>query len=274
MDHSADLLQQKTHFAFGKNWASYAELVTPAKITEAVAGLKRLVGDELTGQRWLDVGCGSGLHSLAALQLGAAEVVATDLDPDSVTTTRALLTHLAPTARWQAREHSVFDLAQAGFGQFGVVYSWGVLHHTGDLSGALRAAAAAVAPGGLLVFALYRKTPLCSLWKLEKRFYAHASPRTQRLLRAGYIALYRLALRLTGRNLKRHIEEYQTNRGMDFAHDVHDWMGGWPYESITPAQTAQAMSELGFTPVRSFLDTRGKLGLLGSGCDEYVYRKI
>ncbi len=168
-----------------------------------------------------------------------------------MTTTRARLTQLAPTARWQARELSVFDLAQAGFGQFGVVYSWGVLHHTGDLSGAL-----------------YRKTPLCSLWKLEKRFYAHASPRTQRLLRAGYIALYKLALRLTGRNLKRHSEEYQTNRGMDFAHDVHDWMGGWPYESITPAQTAQAMSELGFTPVRFFLDTRGKLGLLGSGCDE------
>ena len=153
------------------------------------------------------------------------------------------------------------------------MYSWGVLHHTGDLSGALRAAAAAVAPGGLLVVALYRKTPLCWLWKLEKRFYAHAAPRTQRLLRASYIALYKLASRVIGRNFQQHVAEYQSNRGMDFAHDVHDWMGGWPYESITPAQTAQALSALGFTPVRSFLDTRGRLGLLGSGCDEYVYRK-
>lgn len=75
-----DLTSVDTHFAFGKNWAAYAENVTAAEIAEAERGLSRLLGsDRLDGQRFLDIGCGSGLHSLAALRLGAQEVVAVDL---------------------------------------------------------------------------------------------------------------------------------------------------------------------------------------------------
>src|SRR6516165_5570957 len=91
MSKSADLLEADSHFAFGKNWASYSKLVTDARVEEAVASLHRLAGGELSGMRFLDIGCGSGLHSLAALRLGAAEVVAVDIDADSVATTRALL---------------------------------------------------------------------------------------------------------------------------------------------------------------------------------------
>src|SRR5205823_864039 len=80
MTKSAALLDQKSHFAFGKNWASYAKLVTDAQLDEAVSCLRRLAGGDLQGKRCLDIGCGSGLHSFAALRLGAREVVALDID--------------------------------------------------------------------------------------------------------------------------------------------------------------------------------------------------
>ena len=76
-------------------------------------------------------------------------------------------------------ERSIFDPQIESMGSFDFVYSWGVLHHTGDMYRALRGAAGRVAPGGRFLFALYRRTPLCWLWKLEKRWYAGASPAAQ-----------------------------------------------------------------------------------------------
>ena len=105
---NSDLTQQHTHFAFGQNWAEYAEKITKAEIEEAERGLQRLLGNErLDGKRFLDIGSGSGLHSLAALRLGAREVLAVDIDPDSVATTRAVLTGHAPQERFGVDQKSV-----------------------------------------------------------------------------------------------------------------------------------------------------------------------
>lgn len=160
MSTSRDLTQLDTHFAFGKNWAAFADKIQESEIAEAVAGLSRFfAGESLAGKRFLDIGCGSGLHSLAALRLGAAEVVAVDLDPDSVETARAVLGHHASdTSVWRVQQASVFALDPTAMGTFDVIYSWGVLHHTGDMMRALRQAASLVKPGGLFIFALYRKT--------------------------------------------------------------------------------------------------------------------
>lgn len=277
-DNSKGLLSASTHFAFGKNWADYAELIGEPQIIEAVRGLTRLLGSQrLDGKRFLDIGCGSGLHSLAALKLGAAEVLAVDIDPDSVATTKTVLDRYAPGANYTVREASVFDIDFAQKGGFDVVYSWGVLHHTGDLRRALRSAAKLTKPGGQFVFAVYRKTLLCGAWRLEKRWYAHAGRWTQRLSRATYIAWFRFLLLFTGTRFADHVKRTRA-RGMDFYHDVHDWLGGYPYESILPAEVAKLMSELGLTRVRAFVhESRFSRcfgrhhGLLGSGCDEYVY---
>src|SRR5687768_14830032 len=87
-----DLTALETHFAFGENWADFAHVIDEKHVNAAIDGLRRLLGDvDLKGKRFLDIGCGSGLHSLAALKLGAADVVAIDLDPRSVETTRALI---------------------------------------------------------------------------------------------------------------------------------------------------------------------------------------
>jgi len=277
--HRKDLIDANVHFAFGKNWASYAELIGAQEITAAESGLQRLLPAEtLEGKRFMDIGCGSGLHSLAALRLKVREVVAVDIDSDSVATTRAVLDRHARGAHYAVRQASVFDLDPVREGRFDVVYSWGVLHHTGDLDRALQRAAALVAPGGLFAFALYRKTWMCGLWKLEKRWYAHSGPGIQKMLRGLYLTLFRAGQLIRGSSFKQYVQSYK-ERGMDFHHDVHDWLGGYPYESISADEVAGAMSRVGLIHVKSFVRGQERhifgrnLGLFGSGCDEYVYAR-
>jgi SAM-dependent methyltransferase len=261
------------HFAFGQNWASYATLVDEARLADAERGLIRLLGpDGLRGRTFLDIGCGSGLHAAAAARLGAAHLLAVDYDPQAVETSRTVLARHAPGTAAEVRQQSVFALHPDADGQFDIVYSWGVLHHTGAMHDAIRRAAAMVKPGGLFAFSLYRRTPLCGAWRREKRWYAAASPRAQAAARRIYVTLMRLRFALTGRDFKAYVADYHNARGMDFGHDVHDWMGAYPYESITPDEVAVLMRDLGFAPVRSFTE-HTPIGLFGSGCDEYVYRR-
>lgn len=272
-----DLTGAETHFAFGKNWAAYAEKITETEIDEAEKGLQRLMGGRLDGLRFLDIGCGSGLHALAALRLGAREVVAVDIDVDSVATTQAVLARYAPGQPWRAEKQSVFDLTSATFGYFDVVYSWGVLHHTGNLDRALRQAAALVEPGGRVAFALYRRVWTDWFWRVEKPWYAHASLKAQKRARVLYCQLYRVRLAAKGQSFVDYVARYNSNRGMDFHHDVHDWLGGWPYEPISAPEVESLMDELGFVPERVLVG-KGRIfgrdpGFFGSGCDEYVYRR-
>jgi SAM-dependent methyltransferase len=124
--YQEDLTLAESHFAFGRNWAEYAAKITEAEIRAAEAGLVRLLGgDRLDGKRFLDIGSGSGLHSLAALRLGAREVVAIDIDADSVATTHAVLSRFFPQGPWRCQEKSVFELKPEEWGDFDVVYSWG-----------------------------------------------------------------------------------------------------------------------------------------------------
>lgn len=275
MSNAVDGVKRGSHFAFGENWASYSKLVTERQIEEATQGLRRLISGDLSGKRFLDVGCGSGIHALAALRLGAAEVVAIDRDPDSVATTRKMLEAHAAGKSWRVLERSVFDLDSPTVGKFDVVYSWGVLHHTGDMCGALRIAAALVAPGGEFVFALYRRTRLCWFWKLEKRWYAGAGPFGQRIARTLFIGLFRLIFPVLNRqSFHQYVKNYSGRRGMDYYHDVHDWLGGWPYESISADGVRRLMEQIGMREIRTFVRSRRKLGLFGSGCDEYVYAPV
>ena len=273
---AADLKSLETHFEFGANWESFASGISEDSILEAEQGLLRLLGEtSIAGKRFIDIGCGSGIHGLAALRLGAAEVVCCDIDPVSVSTAQAVLGRYAPGQPWQAREASVFDLTPETLGHFDIVYSWGVLHHTGSLDLAMRRAAALLANGGIFVFALYRKTWMCSFWTVEKRWYTGASTIMQRLARGIYSTLFYVGLLVTGRNPVRYVSTYHNRRGMDFRHDVHDWLGGYPYESISPQDVNVLMRSLHLSEVRSFVQSgsRAKCGLLGSGCDEYVYRR-
>lgn len=276
LQKTTNLTDLESHFAFGENWAADAKNISPSEINEAITGLRRLLGNHsLAGKRFLDIGSGSGIHSLAALHMGADEILAIDLDPNSVSTTEEVLNSFSKNKSTIVKRISVFDLEPESLGTFDVVYSWGVLHHTGDMNLAIQKAAAMVAPGGQFVFALYHKTWLCPLWKREKQWYSSTSSRLQMLAASTYITIAMLRRWIRGEKFKHYLEAYRGNRGMDFHHDVHDWLGGYPYESTSPIEIEKIMQALGFGLTRRF--TRNWFGaqirLFGSGCDEYIYYK-
>ena len=177
-------------FAFGKNWRSFLDQLDDARIAEAERSLQWLLGCErLDGCTFLDVGSGSGLSSLAAWRLGA-RVCSFDYDSQSVECTKMLRERFfSGVGNWTVEQGSILDPAFLdGLGQFDIVYSWGVLHHTGSMHEAVARASRLVTPGGTFVFALYRKTRLCGFWTLEKRWYSRASAPTSAVGRAS--ALY------------------------------------------------------------------------------------
>lgn len=265
------LTDRKSHFDFGENWARFAQGITEQHIARARDGVAKLLGSDLADHSFLEIGCGSGIHTLAALQLGAASVMAFDIDARAVETARALLSRHVPDEPWELALRSVFDIP-AGSIQYDIVYSWGVLHHTGDMRRAIERAASLVKPQGRLVIALYRKTPMCGFWRAEKRFFVHGPRWYRPLAELTFSALFVLALALIGRNPIRYIAEYPKARGMSFRTDIRDWLGGYPYESAAPEEVRDWLAALGFAEER-FFPGNTRLGLLGVGCDEYVFRK-
>jgi len=261
-------------FRFGDNWLDFARSLSANQLSEAERSLRRsLERDTLAGLSFLDIGSGSGLFSLAARKLGA-RVHSFDFDEDSVLCTAGLRDrYFAGDGEWTIEQGSILDGEYVrGLGTFDVVYAWGVLHHTGAMHDALGAAARLVASGGVFAFALYHRTLMCSLWRWEKRWYSGASLEAQRRARAVYVALFRTAFFLTGRDFQSYVSNYHSVRGMDFMHDVHDWMGGYPYESILAPEVDALMQPLGFARIRA-TGTPLTTGIFGSGCDEYLYRR-
>lgn len=265
-------MRRGERFAFGANWRDFLRRLTPARVAAAEDSLRDLIGrDDLCGLRLLDMGSGSGLFSLAARRLGA-EVVSCDFDPDSVACAEALRETLRPgDAGWTVLRGSVLDREfMAGLGVFDVVYSWGVLHHTGDQWTALGNLCGRVAPGGRLAVALYNHQPFFTPLHMAMKRAACRWPLLGRLVIAplyglGVGAALAVADALRGRNpLARH-RENGSPRGMSFWHDVRDWVGGWPFETSTPDRVFDFCRARGFE-LRRLRTVGGK-----SGCNEFVF---
>lgn len=258
------LLDVESHFAFGENWRSFARLIDPERLTASDAAIARVFeAQELRGRTVLDIGSGSGLPAASLLRMGANHVTCVDIDENSVAATRQTLSSFAPPDAWTAEVASVFSLD----GHYDVVYSWGVLHHTGDMRRAVRHAASLVKPGGLLAIALYAKTPLCNFWRVFKRTYSIAPRPVQGAAAVMYGASASVLRSITGRKPPPQVRD----RGMSFDHDVHDWLGGYPYESASLADVKSMLPEFELVRMNRRYDPR-TFGVLGSGCDEYVFR--
>ena len=144
-------------------------------IKEAQKSLLNLI-DDVEGKNVLDIGCGSGIHALAFLRLGAKSVTCIDYDLESVKTTKNLLEKFYRRNTNYVVEKA--DILSSDFSKkiklkkFDIVYSWGVLHHTGSMFKAIDNACQLVNKNGKLAIALYIKTNLCKFWVLEKKIYS------------------------------------------------------------------------------------------------------
>jgi 2-polyprenyl-3-methyl-5-hydroxy-6-metoxy-1,4-benzoquinol methylase len=263
-------------FGFGENWLQFLELVDDQRVARAEASLRDMLqlgtGLPLEGRRFLDIGSGSGLFSLAARRLGAT-VISFDYDVQSVECTRALRerTH-SDDANWYVVRGSILDQSFVeSLGSFDVVYAWGVLHHTGDMKSAIANAAAAVCPGGMLFIALYNdQGPISHYWRVVKRTY-NASPRAVRRGMAATYFAYFASLLFTADVVRGRDPSIRyssaTRRGMSAYRDVVDWVGGYPFEVASRASILDWSRSAGFEPVR--VTSCGRR----HGCNEFVLRR-
>ncbi len=256
------------------NWSEFVELVDAERIEVAVQSLQQALGvASLAGKSFLDIGCGSGLFSLAADRLGA-RVRSFDFDTDSVTATATLRERFAPTSDWVIDAGSVLDPAyMSGLGRYDVVYSC-VLHHTGHLWPALATAADRVAVGGDLFISIDNDQGAASRqWRRVKRRY-NRSGRVGRFLLIGLSALYLhrnrplWALIRALRPGRRPARPAPRARGMSRWHDLVDWVGRYPFEVARPEEIFRFVHHRGFE--LRYLTTCGG----EPGCNEYVFRRM
>lgn len=257
-------------FAFGRNWRSFLATLDEYRIDEARHRLSESLGrDGLHGVRVLDIGSGSGLSSLVMHQLGA-DVVAFDYDADSVACTEELRRRYAPDAsNWQIMRGSALDPTfMAELGKFDLVYSWGVLHHTGAMWPAIELAAARVAPQGTLLLALYNDQGFRSrIWHAIKRAYCSGATGRWLVEAAFYPVFAAYALWADLRHFHvpgNYAREYKQKRGMSLFHDWRDWLGGYPFEVAKPEDVVRRLAAYGFA-------LRRKTLAQGLGCNEFVF---
>lgn len=265
----------KGRFAFGKNWEKFLDRGQIQKcIKEAEKSLQDWLDvDNLHGKSFLDIGSGSGLFSLAARNLGA-KVHSFDYDEDSVRCTRYLKDRFCQNdAQWQIEQGDVLDKEYLSkLDKYDIVYSWGVLHHTGNMYQALENANNLVADRGILFISIYNdQGRISKMWKNIKKAYNN-SPKALRVL-----IIFPCLVRFWGPATIKDIltgkpfftwHSYTKQRGMSPYHDVVDWVGGYPFEVARPEEIFDFFHKRGYTLEKLF--TAGG----GHACNQYVFRKI
>ena len=275
-DQHAAQVNAGERFEFGKNWSRFLVLLDERRIKNAEESLKQMLElENLEGKSFVDIGSGSGLFSLAARRLGA-RVHSLDYDPNSVACTAELKRRYFPNdILWRVEEGSALDREYLNsLGTFDVVYSWGVLHHTGNMWAALENVQSLVPVGGRLFIAIYNDTgSQSSRWKVIKRIYNRLpgplkTPFAVLVMMPDELkAIARSLLTLNPGSYIRSWTNYDMSRGMSHWYDIVDWVGGYPYEVATPDQIFEFYKARGFTLKKLVC------GGVGLGCNEFVFLK-
>lgn len=267
-------LSTKKRFSFGKNWKKYLGTLNEDRIKEAEHSLQSMLHLEtLKGKSFLDIGSGSGLFSLAAARLGAEKVYSFDYDDQSVACARELKQRFFPEfTDWLIEQGSALDQKYLkNIGMYDVVYSWGVLHHTGEMWQALENVSHCVAEEGQLFIAIYNdQGSISKIWLHIKRLYNQIPiffrPFYILLIWTPFETISMLKQIMSGHLPWHHWNIYKKKRGMSIVHDIIDWIGGYPFEFATPKQIFRFYRDKKFTLEE--LVTKN-----GMGCNEFVFRK-
>ncbi len=242
------------HFEFGKNWLQFIEKnLDQERINISKQHmLNFLKRSDLKNLSFLDIGCGSGLHSISAFEAQASNIYSFDYDPISVKATQYIQSKINNPKKWHTEQGSVLDNDYiSSLPQFDLVYSWGVLHHTGDVWRGIRNAASRVKPNGLFYIALYSADmqidPTPEFWLQVKQKYIASGQFTRCAMDFWYIWRFCMNRKLWNLPaLLLRIHDYKKSRGMNFLTDIRDWLGGWPMEFVYDAEVVKFCKKIGF----------------------------
>lgn len=268
MDHK----QSEPQFDFGENWLSFSKsALDEGKVSEAERCFCELfAGIELEGRSFLDIGFGQGLGLLNAAKRGAS-VLGCDINPKCATAlerNRRFFPGVSdpiPTVIGSILDEEILKHIRnlSSNGTFDIVHSWGVLHHTGNMPGAIANASTLVKADGLLIIAIYNKHWSSPFWTYIKRAYVGSPKWIRAILITLLIPPIAIAkFGVTGRN------PFRQERGMAFFYDVIDWVGGYPYEYASTQEIEDLIVGLGFTL------TSKRAARVPTGCNEFIFRKI
>lgn len=216
---------------------------------------------------FIDIGCGSGIHSAAALFSHARHIISFDQQEGSVSSTAALRHQLMENDNsFSDRSWDVYlgdVLIQSDLPEVlaDVVYSWGALHHTRDLWTALENSCRLVKPpedgGGLLLVALYAREMVRDpdYWIYIKQLYLAVDDLARGKMERDYgWWILREQVMQKGRNPFQMAEDARLQRGMNFWTDVKDWLdwlGGYPIEFSEAAEVIRFVQQrCGLVPVK------------------------
>jgi 2-polyprenyl-6-hydroxyphenyl methylase/3-demethylubiquinone-9 3-methyltransferase len=264
-------------FSFGQNWKDFLDHSLDAERIEAAKTKTRslLRLDDLQDMSFVDVGCGSGLFSFIAHNLRASRVISFDVDPLSIECCEYMKAKAGAPDNWQILHGSVLNEAFVEtLPAADVVYSWGVLHHTGDMWRGIRNAARLVKPGGRFAIAIYNRVEFDTLtkwrgsqkWLRIKRLYNRSSRPVKRAMELGLASKNLATMLIRAKNPVDEIREYRQNRGMSWWFDIVDWLGGYPYEFASAGEIFRfCHDDLG-------LQLETLITTSGIGCHEFLFR--